>query len=90
MPCKRPVIWLRRMSMVMEADETALLDEEDRAIQMRSFMALAWVAIFVAGFTWCVMEYMKEARTVDCITFVSAPNYAPPPGTCKREKKAFR
>jgi hypothetical protein len=75
---------------MMAADETILLDEEDRAIQMRSFMALAWVALFAAGFAWCVLEYMKEARTVDCITFVSAPNYAPAPGSCKREKRAFR
>jgi hypothetical protein len=73
-----------------EAKRLAAADKEDRAIQKRSFIALAWMAAFTAGFVWLVLVYMKEMRTVDCIDFVRAPEHAPPPGSCKRERTAFR
>jgi hypothetical protein len=74
----------------MTAEVYAPDDVEDRAIQLRSFAALAWMAAFAACFAWLVFAYLREQRTVDCIQFVSAPNYAPPPGTCMRERTAFR
>jgi hypothetical protein len=48
------------------------------------------MAAFTAGFVWLVLAYLKEVRTTDCIQFVTAPQSAPAPGSCKREHSAFR
>lgn len=77
-------------TVAAEAARLAAEDDKERATQARSFIALAWMAAFTAGFVWLVLAYMKEVRTVDCTIYVTAPQDAPPPGTCKREESAFR
>jgi hypothetical protein len=67
-------------------EERACRDREDRAIQVRSFQALAWVVVLAVTFALTVVTYMRVERTSDCVQFVAAPHDAPPPGTCKRER----
>ncbi len=51
----------------MTSGEHDAEDDDERAIQYRSFVALAWGAVLVVGAVWLVNHIMANNRLLACI-----------------------
>jgi hypothetical protein len=50
-----------------EHDAQDAQDDQERTIQLRSFVALAWGALLVLGAVWLVNQIREYNRTVACL-----------------------